>query len=119
MQTYVATIEIRMELAQKKKKKKRTVILLQLVNKFVVYHVRTAFLCLAQNKELPFLSGASSCPPNLGNPNPNLLPEECHIILREIRGLTSWNVESRAASNRVRAMSNHHYKMALASTAPN
>jgi hypothetical protein len=28
-------------------------------------------------------------------------------------------VESRAVSNRVRAVSNHHYKMALASTTPN
>ena len=28
-------------------------------------------------------------------------------------------VESRATSNRVRAVSNRHYKMALASTAPN
>ena len=63
--------------------------LLDLTMKVVIYHVWIAPLSLIQNGGLPFLSGASSSLSDLGNPIPNILPKECHIVLHKSTCLTS------------------------------
>jgi hypothetical protein len=67
---------------------------LYFATKIVFYHIWTVFLSLVQNGglhflvELPLLRLIWEAWP------PNLLPEECHIILGEMTSSTSWNASS-------------------------